>query len=291
MSKYTTELRFICEFEAGFDESHGLRDLNEILTLAAPKIFNFDFPIFDELYRRPLEKKILRHFYTREICEETVALWKLRLEDKLNLIMPYFNKLYESELIQFNPLYDTDLTREHSGENEGTHTTQNTLSERNTEETNTSGSNSSTRTSSENNSGQSSKTETNSRTKTEWDLFSDTPQGGVSGLENNTYLTNARKISGTDSDTINDNGTTAEIKSGSITDSGSSSIETSANGTRNASESGSSNISNTEEYVEHVFGKNGGASYSKMIQDFRETFLNIDNMVMESLETLFFGLW
>ena len=115
MSRYTTEVRFICENAAGYDESKGFNDIDEILTVAAPKVFNFDWPIFDENYRLPLEKKILRHNYTREICEETVGLWKLRLQDTLCNIMPYYNKLYESELLKFNPLYDVDMTTTHKG--------------------------------------------------------------------------------------------------------------------------------------------------------------------------------
>lgn len=111
MSKYTTELRYICEYEAGLDESKGYNSVDEIVTEAAPKIFSFDFPIFNEAYRLPLEKKILKHFYTREISEETYGLWKLRLEDKMNLIMPYFNKLYDSDDLPFDPFKDTDMTR------------------------------------------------------------------------------------------------------------------------------------------------------------------------------------
>lgn len=110
MSKYTTEVRFICETAAGKLESEGYLSIDSILTTAAPKIFNFDYPIFDEKYRLVLEKKILKHYYTREIAHETVGLWKLHLDAKMNEIMPYYNKLYESELLDFNPLYEVDLT-------------------------------------------------------------------------------------------------------------------------------------------------------------------------------------
>ena len=111
MSKYTTEVRFICETASGLNESKGYTDVDTIITNAIPKIFTFTFPIFDENYRTVLEKKILKHFYTREICEETVGLWKLRLDTKLNELMPYYNKMYNSELLEFNPLYTANLTR------------------------------------------------------------------------------------------------------------------------------------------------------------------------------------
>ena len=104
MAKYTTEVRHICESFAGLDHSVGYNSIQSVLDDSWDKVFNFDFPIFDENYREPLCKKILKHFYTREICEETVGLWQLRLDDRMNEIMPYFNQLYESEFISIEPL-------------------------------------------------------------------------------------------------------------------------------------------------------------------------------------------
>ena len=109
MSKYTTEVRYICEHLAGLDESEGYESVNNIIDLARPEIFDFDYPIFDENYKPVLERKILKHYYTREIGLETYGLWKLKLDAKLNEIMPYYNKLYDSELIEFNPLYSEDI--------------------------------------------------------------------------------------------------------------------------------------------------------------------------------------
>lgn len=118
MSHYTTEVRYICETTAGLTESQGFNSIDSILDNCTDSIFDFDYPIFDEEYRFPLNKKILRHFYTREIGEETVGLWKLRLQQTLNEIMPYYNKLYESELLDLNPLYNIDLktTRDINGD-------------------------------------------------------------------------------------------------------------------------------------------------------------------------------
>ena len=122
MSKYTTELRFICETEAGETESVGYSDVDDVIAAALPHIFDFDFPIFDENYRTTLETKIIRHYYTREIGLETYGLWKLKLQTKLNEIMPYYNKLYESELFTYNPLYDVDMTTTHIGRKTGENT-------------------------------------------------------------------------------------------------------------------------------------------------------------------------
>ena len=110
MSKYTTEVRYICENYANQTESKGYNSVQSILNASWDKVFDFDFPIFDENYREPLCKKILKHFYTREISEETVGLWKLRLDDRMNEIMPYYNQLYESELISISPLINYRVT-------------------------------------------------------------------------------------------------------------------------------------------------------------------------------------
>ena len=111
MAKYTTSVRSICEVNSGLDESKGQANVNDIIANSRDKIFDFPYPIYDEEYRPVLESKILKHYYTREICAETVGRWKLFLDARMNEIMPYYNKLYESELLKFNPLYDVDYTR------------------------------------------------------------------------------------------------------------------------------------------------------------------------------------
>lgn len=115
MSSYTTEVRFICESYAGLDKSVGFSSIDSVVEKAVPRVFDFTFPIFDENYRIPLEKKILKHFYTREICEESVGLWKLRLEETLDEIMPYYNQLYRTQIDNINPYYNIDLKTEHTG--------------------------------------------------------------------------------------------------------------------------------------------------------------------------------
>lgn len=211
MSKYTTEVRFICENAAGLIESLGEGSIEDIITKAAPKVFNFDFPIFDESYRITLEKQILRAYYTREIGEETVGLWKLRLNSRLNLIMPKYNQLYESARLQFNPLYDVDYKR--FGTNSGQ--------------------------------GQS------SGSSQAQNMYSDTPQNGLSSVLSGEYLTNAE---------VSDNNSNSQS-------------------------------SNSGQFEETIQGKTAGSSYSRLLKEYRQTFLNIDNMVVSELNDLFMGLW
>lgn len=254
MSKYTTDVRFICETYAGLTESTGYAKVNEIIAKAIPKVFDFDFPIFDEEYRGVLQTKILKHYYTREIGAETVGLWKLWLDTKLNEIMPYYNKMYESELLDFNPLYTDNLTRTRTTKLNSKRETGNNGEVDTTNNSNSEGSRNGTT----NNNGS--------------DLYSDTPQGSLNGVESGNYLTNARKTS--DTSTTSSNTTNNSSATGKVI----------------SSESGNDAFNSTEEYLESVSGYSG-VNASDLLKKYRETFINIDMLIINELEDLFFQLW
>ena len=307
MSKYTTQVRFICETAAGLSESEGQASVNQIIAAAIPSVFDFDFPIFDESYRNVLETKILKHYYTREIGLETVGLWKLKLDTKLNEIMPFYNQLYKSELIEFNPMYDVDLTRDHNLKREETTkqdatekgTTEKTGSVDDTTHTETNANqNSESTTDIQNTTGSTSREQLMSN-KTHYDKYSDTPQGSLQNVQNDTYLTNARMINDTDSQTGettvsgNDtsNGTTTANSSTDETNDTERNISTNDSEEKSVSQNLNKNLNSIDDYIEHVKGKNGGVSFSAMLNEFRTTFLNIDMQIIEELSDLFINLW
>lgn len=307
MSKYTTEVRFICETAAGLETSQGYTSVNKIIEKALPTVFDFSFPIFDENYRSVLETKILKHYYTREIGLESVGLWKLKLETKLNEIMPFYNQLYKSELLEFNPLYDVDLTRDHklnkteNTKQTGTEEVDSTKNGSVTEETNTeeNGNQNSTSDTNINNTTGSTSEETAGNTKTHYDKYSDTPQGSLQNVQNDTYLTNARMINDTDSQTGkttvtgNDEskGTTTSNTDTNSTVDTTRNIDTNDRENRNTTQSANRDLTSLDDYLEHVKGKNGGASYSTLLNEYRQTFLNIDMQVINELDELFMLLW
>lgn len=307
MSKYTTQVRFICETAAGLSESEGQTSVKQIIAAAIPSVFDFDFPIFDESYRNVLETKILKHYYTREIGLETVGLWKLKLDTKLNEIMPFYNQLYKSELIEFNPMYDVDLTRDHNLKREETTkqdatekgTTEKTGSVDDSTHTETSDNqNSESATDIQNTTGSTSKEQLGA-SKTHYDKYSDTPQGSLQNVQNDTYLTNARMINDTDSQTgettVSGNdtstGTTTTNSSADGTNDTERNISTNDSEEKSVSQNLNKNLNSIDEYIEHVKGKNGGVSYSAMLNEFRTTFLNIDMQIINELSDLFMNLW
>ena len=253
MSKYTTEVRFICESSAGLRESEGANNIDSILDKCWNKVFNFDFPIFDENYRQVLCRKILKHYYTREIAHETVGRWKLALNAKLNEIMPYYNQLYKSELLEFNPFYDIDLTRSREGSGTSNRTSNNTETNSGTSQNVSSGSGTSN-------------TDTLNR-------FSDTPQNSMDtqGIADSVPLTTVTKV--------NEDNTTTNESTDTLTRND------------NKTGNGTENINNTDKYIETVKGKQGTENYSSLLKKFRETFLNIDMMIIEDCSDCFFTLW
>lgn len=59
------------------------------------------YPLFDDpnsRYRNGLNKKIIQHYWNREIGQETEFLFKFAMGRKMNEIMPRYNQLYLTEL-------------------------------------------------------------------------------------------------------------------------------------------------------------------------------------------------
>ena len=67
------------------------------------------FPIWDEDHRGELEKKIIEHYYFRQIGFETVGRFKFFLNTRLREIMPRFNKLYETTIFKYNPIENYNM--------------------------------------------------------------------------------------------------------------------------------------------------------------------------------------
>lgn len=277
MSKYTTELRYLIEsnFDLGLD----------------------DYPIFDESYRPLLNEKIINHYYFREIGMETAELFKRYLNQTMREIMPYYNQLYKSELLEFNPFYNVDKTvtadknNNHVSDFIGNVTGKNqqtTASENN--QINNSKQQIATSANSVGESvGNSTSTDKNKN------VASDTPQGflSINSIDNNTYATTAEMSK---AESINNSKATSNNSESGITD------QTTADETKATANSESNATTETdtankttsndfENYVNHVVGKSEGETYSEMLIKFRETFLNIDMMIIDELKTCFMMIY
>ena len=259
MSKYTTEVRFICESKSGLEVSSGSSDVDNIIAKSWNKIFTSKAPFFDEDYRSVLCQKILKHYYLREICCETVGIWKLWMNTRLEEIMPYYNQLYESAKIEFNPMHDVNVTRTHDRNVAGTSKEDGTRTDSATDKRTLTGS----------------RDVSNTSDETRKDLYSDTPQGAITNLENESYLTNARKITDNATESSNTDYSETEDKTSKV------------DGVTSSTGSSSTN----ENYSEIVIGKQGTESFSDLLNKYRETFLNIDMRVIEEFSDLFIQIY
>lgn len=78
------------------------------------------YPIFSETHRPILNKKIIDHYMNYEIGHETVGMFRFALNRKMREIMPYYNQLYTSTLLEIDPLATVNYTEAGTTENEGT---------------------------------------------------------------------------------------------------------------------------------------------------------------------------
>lgn len=73
-------------------------------------IFDFDYDLFNPNYKSTFEQLFIDYFYLEEIGHETVGQFKHRLKNKLQLVLPYYNKLYMSQELEQRILDNYDVT-------------------------------------------------------------------------------------------------------------------------------------------------------------------------------------
>lgn len=294
MSKYTTELRFVCEQKAGYSDSVGLSQSSVVIEKSLDKVFNFDFPIFDEMYRKTLETKIIKHYYFREIGFETVGLWQFYLDERLNLIMPYYNKLYTAFLKEIDPLSNYSLMKTSNNKSDSkTDNTSNSRSENVSRET-LEATDNNTRT---DNTHHKEVHESNdhfghAEGQNGYDLTSDTPQGGIIGLDSMNYMSNAVKKTNTitydNNEQIHhydDSWNEGTVK---VTDNSNS--DRNNNSTLTSTDNSNITVNSTTDYVELVSGYTGTSAIA-LIDEYVNKLKNIDEMIINELSDLFMNIF
>lgn len=254
--QYPPTLKKVCMDETGLGPEYRME---QIVAQATPYIFDFTYPMWNEAHKQILEQKIIKRYFYRQISCTDVDEWRFRLDAKMNEIMPYYNQMYESVGLLTDVLDDVEYTRIFDEANtntgiENTASTQRTDSE----SQNTGTRNGSTRDASE---------------SLTVNAASDTPQGQLTGLLNNTYLSAATK---TDVESSNESS-----DSESRTSQGRGSSETAGTFDTSSSKTGQRN------YTEKVKGKMYPGSKAKVIMEYRKAILNIDAEIVGRMSDLF----
>lgn len=297
MSMYTTPLRAIIE-RYSQDDPTLTRD--ERIAIGRPKLFDFDYPIFDSDFKSVFETNFIKDFYTREIGFETEELFKQKLEAWLLMNMDYYNSLFESERLHYDPLINFEMVEAKDGE-----TTTNRKDNRTIEqETNTQQDDTTDETSKTNRdetTSQDTDTKQKYNTKTDEDYFnrtihSDNPDSRLrlstkDGGGTIEYASDISEDTG-DTSTKTDGDTTTDTKSKTDSD-----IDTDTDAKTEREMESEQETSHDEDYKRDVetmdnylqrnFGKIGVRSYADMIMEYRRSLLRVQRQIHNELSQLF----
>ena len=206
-----------------------LRDLVE----NGVKSWDFDYPSFyQEEEKTTFEKKVIDHYYFRQLGQETTGRWLHYFRTRIREIMPYYKQLYESVKIMEgldDPFANLDVTETFSQITQGE------------------------------NSGETEATRTSSSSGEGTRKYSNTPQGSLDNLDD--YLTEGTVESSSGSENGNDTVNTSGTSSGST------------------------------EYTLIRKGQQGVSTYAHDIKELRETYINIDMLIINELKDLFLKVY
>lgn len=252
MAKYTIELRRVCEIYGRDEVENWFKsyDLSEFLTekqiqqIETANVWSKD----------RLAKKIVDHYFMREIGFETPYLFRHYALVTMNEIMERKLPLIYSNFFEYDPLSNVDFTEEYTREILGNQ--ENNL---NTNETvNQNGTSNSS--SNSNSSG--------------FNINNNTPQQRITkqNIDSGIYASSTNQ---SDTETTVEDETTTESES---TSSGTSK---------------SSGTSNTiEKFTRHEEGDNGVIiTNQRLIKEFREIIVAVDEDIINELNSLFMGIY
>ncbi|CUU51226.1 hypothetical protein [Clostridium beijerinckii] len=302
MAYYTTELRQIVNnsnLDIGlknyplYEFKNGLKYINDFgYDLKGNKITN---------YRDYLNNKIITHFYFREIGYETPALFVFKLNARMNEIMPLYNQMYASTDLEWNPLWNMDLTETFSHEvtdngNSISKVTGNQSLDGKTTESSESERNEDLEQNSDN-------TINNNNIKTP-NLTNDTviaemdtPQENltVDQIKQHEFLSKATHNINQTTGTETDNGTTEEILKTTNDNliKTTNDSETKITQTNESSTDSTMDTSNnrSETYTRKQEGNTAGFHAPIALKQWRDNMINVDMMIIEELESLFIGIY
>lgn len=142
-------------------------------------IWDFDYPSFyTGEDKKNFEKKVIDHYYFRQIGQETPGRFLHYFQSRIREIMPYYIRMYESVKLMDdleNPFDNVDVTETFEEETTGQSIAQST--------------------------GQSSGTDNRTSEGSNEHRFSNTPQGTIDNLDN--YMTEASRDNANNTDTFN----------------------------------------------------------------------------------------
>lgn len=231
-----------------------------------------DYPIYDEAYRNDFETHFIRHFYMKHIGYETASLFKMELETWLIINMPYYNRLFESENIKFDPLVNTALTVKNDKQIDNTRDfeSENNATTNRTVDDETTTDNSTTSDGTDDNFNR--------------EIFANTPNNRLNLTPNDGegLLPYATTI--TENATNNANHGTMDQNGKTIGNTNMKQDDVNATTNNTTSQM-------LEDSTYTKIGKIGVGSYSKMISEYRSTFARVEKQIFKEMTNLFLQIY
>ena len=213
------------------------------------KLWDFDYPSFYEgEAKTAFEQKVIDHYLFHQIGVETVARFKHNFKTRIREIMPYYIQMYKS-VETMNAIDDP------FGNVDIVETFEQTSNDTSTGESSSSTNSDRTAT----------KTDTRTTSEDATHKFSNTPQGEISNLDS--YMTEASVDERGQNETV-----TSEETEGASGD---------------ASASSSTTNTGTVTHTLTRKGNQGVNTYAHDMIELRESFINVDMMVIGALRDLF----
>ena len=262
-------------------------ELRKLLQLNNFELFDFTYQFDDQKFRAQLEQAVIDYYYNYEIGTETPQEFKRRFEAKWLSIIDYYNQLYNTTLLEYNPLINYKMTEaleqlatSNNTQNSVTDTTNNgTTTQEGTDVLAQTTSTDSTRTDN---------LTANTTTSSEGsgnEKTSDYPQQPIAGGD---YLEGEKTSTTNTSGTNNTSNTGTQTNAGtgkndSTTTSDNTSVsEDTSNTTGNLTTNGTTNT-NYEKTIEGLTG----TSYQELIAKERQNLIRLIPMIISELKPLF----
>lgn len=251
------------------------------------ELFDFEYQFDDPVFKKKLEQAVIDFYYNYEIGQETPDAFKQRFKSRWLRNIDYYNKLYNTTLLEYNPLINSKMS-EAMEQLSNSNSTQDSESESISNGTSKTSDTSKTDSNTDNENTTTNdltSTSVNSSSTDSNEKTSDYPQQSIRGGD----YASGERVADTLTSSEGSSTNTGTVKNvGSST--GTSSIT--GNGTAESSDKGTSksntkntNNSNTS-YAKTIEGLTG-ITYQDLIIKERNNLLRIENMVIEEMKPCF----
>lgn len=248
-----------------FEEPTKIKDLAKA---TRTKIFNFEYPLSNNISRESFETMILNKFLMRRIGYETFTAWQIQLNVKLNEIMPMYNKMFDA--IENWDIFNDGETTTRTGTDNKT-----SNSENNSNTTNTNTSNTQSTNTASNTLNNESKTNTNTSSDRR---NSELPQNQLGNVRDGSYVTNYNYDTNTSTgnDTSKSNGSSESNSTNTVKEN------------RNETMQNTNNTIDNNTYNETI--KRSPTDKIAILREMQENIKSIYTMIFKDLDCLFYQL-